>query len=103
MFVKLGLFIYYFTGTYILAQINPSCRQIDFNDAASLDEFEQCEECDMFDIKPYADVPFQSFRSDVENHLSNVNIGCSCFRTKQIFNLDRYVWAKCRNHVIWLM
>lgn len=67
----------------------PSCRQIDFNVVGSLAEIESCEDGGMFDIKSYADVPFDSFRN-VDNHLSTVEFGISCFRTVQIFNLDSY-------------
>lgn len=88
MFVKLVFLLCYFSGTY--AQIRPSCRQIDFNYEASLDEFEPCEFLNVFGIKSYADVPFEPYRSNAENHLSNIHIGFSCFRTKQIFNLDIY-------------
>ncbi len=87
MFVKLLLLLMcYITGTY--TQIRPSCRQIDFNDVDSVDQFEQCEDLNVFGIKSYADVPFEPFRYDVENHLSNIEIGYSCFRTRETFNLD---------------
>lgn len=88
MFFKLEIVFVmcFFTVTY--TQVRPSCRQIDFNDEASLLEFEPCEDLSVFGIKSYADVTFAPFRSNAENHLSNIQEGFSCFRTKQIFNLD---------------
>lgn len=64
--------------------------QIDFDDEASILEFEPCEglNADMFGIKSYADVPFEPFRSNAENHLSNISPGFSCFRTTETFYLD---------------
>lgn len=88
MLVKLEIIfaICCLTGVYM--QIRPSCRQIDFNEMNSTLEFEPCEALEMFVIKSYADVQIDSFRSDVENHLTNREVGISCFRTTQIFNLD---------------
>lgn len=87
MLLKVELFCIISCLTGIFMQIRPSCRQIDFNLMESIDEFESCDDGEMFYIKPYEEVSFDSYRN-VENHLSNAGVGLSCSRTVQIFNLD---------------
>lgn len=88
MFVKFEILfiVCYFTGTY--SQVRPSCRQIDFNNETSTNEFEPCEDLNVFGIKSYSDVSITPFRSDAEFHLSNIDVGYACIRTIQTFNLD---------------
>lgn len=75
--------------TIAYSQINPSCAQIDFNNVTALDAFESCDNFfTILGIKSYEDVSLEPFRNDAEFHLSNIEIGWSCVKTKQTFNLD---------------
>ncbi|KAG4066264.1 hypothetical protein HA402_000488 [Bradysia odoriphaga] len=67
--------------------------ETDFNDLASLDEFEPCDyppeyRLHLFGIKSYADAPLEPYRSDADNYLSNLGVGYSCLRTTQSFNFE---------------
>lgn len=42
----------------------------------------------MLGIKSYDDVRIEPYRSQAEFHLTHIEIGWSCVRTMQIFNLD---------------
>lgn len=70
---------------------NNNCLQIDFDNENSFLEFEACEDLKEFAIQSYADVSIEPFRSDAENHLSNIGqVGFLCLRAQKTLNLTIY-------------
>jgi len=84
--VILTIFASFLIGIY--TQVNPSCRQIDFNETSSILEFEECGNSNNLVINSYNDVSFEPFRGDAIYFLSNGVIGPSCLRTASFFRVN---------------